>query len=65
MDENNNKKIYQAIGSARLLDIRVFLDDKIVYEGMVEDAPQEVEHLKYSDIKIKDKFEYQVYSDLQ
>ena len=65
MDENNNKKIYQAIGSARLLDIRVFLDDKIVYEGMVEDAPQKVKNLKYSDIKIKDKFEYQVYSDLQ
>lgn len=65
MDENNNKKIYQAIGSARLLDIIVFLDDKIVYEGMVEDAPQEVKNLKYSDIKIKDKFEYQVYSDLQ
>lgn len=61
----NERKLYQAIGSARLLDIRVILDDKIVYEGMVEDAPQEVKKLKYSDIKIKDKFEYQVYSNLQ
>lgn len=61
----NERKLYQAIGSARLLDIRVILDDKIVYEGMVEDAPQEVKNLKYSDIKIKDKFEYQVYSNLQ
>lgn len=65
MEENNNKKLYQAIGSARLLDIRVILDEQAVYEGMVEDAPQEVKNLKYSEIKIKDKFEYQVYSDLQ
>lgn len=65
MEENNNKKLYQAIGSARLLDIRVILDEQVVYEGMVEDAPQEVKNLKYSEIKIKDKFEYQVYSDLQ
>jgi len=65
VEENNNKKLYQAIGSARLLDIRVILDEQVVYEGMVEDAPQEVKNLKYSEIKIKDKFEYQVYSDLQ
>lgn len=65
MEENNNKKLYQAIVSARLLDIRVILDEQVVYEGMVEDAPQEVKNLKYSEIKIKDKFEYQVYSDLQ
>jgi hypothetical protein len=65
LEENNNKKLYQAIGSARLLDIRVILDEQVVYEGMVEDAPQEVKNLKYSEIKIKDKFEYQVYSDLQ
>jgi len=60
-----NKKLYQAIGTARLLDIRVILDDQIVYEGMVENAPQEIKELRYSDIKIKDKFEYRVYSELQ
>ena len=53
------------IGSARLLNIRVFLDDEVVYEGMVENAPQEIKNLKYSEIEIKDKFIYKVYSDMQ
>lgn len=65
MEETDKKRLDQTIGSARLLDIRVYLDDQEIYEGRVEDAPQEIKDLKYSEIKIKDKFEYKVYSDLQ
>jgi hypothetical protein len=61
MDENN-KREYMQIGLGRLLDIRVFLDNEMIYEGMVEDAPQEVKDLKYSEIEIQDKFIYKVYS---
>ena len=63
--EENKRRIYMPIGSARLLNIRVFLDDEVVYEGMVENAPQEIKNLKYSEIEIKDKFIYKVYSDMQ
>lgn len=58
-------KTYMPIGSARLLDIRVILDGEVVYDGMVEDAPQEIKNLKYSEVDMRDKFEYKVYSELQ
>ena len=49
--ENSNKKrkVYVSIGSGRLLNIRVVLDDNPtpIYEGMVEDAPEEIKDLKY------------------
>ena len=37
-------KLYDNIGSLRLLNIRVYLDNtNVVYEGMVEDAPGSIE----------------------
>ena len=46
-------KVYDNIGSLRLLNIKVIMDDKdTIYEGMVEDAPEEVKKLKYSKIEI-------------
>ncbi len=46
-------KVYDNIGSIRLLNIKVIMDDKdTIYEGMVEDAPEEVKKLKYSKIEI-------------
>lgn len=46
-------KGYDNIGSIRLLNIKVIMDDKdTIYEGMVEDAPEEVKKLKYSKIEI-------------
>lgn len=65
MEDKNNKRVYSPIGEGRLLDIRVILDGNIVYEGMVEDAPKEIKDLKYSEVKIEDKFVYYVYSELQ
>lgn len=65
MEDKNNKRVYSPIGAGRLLNIRVILDDNIVYEGMVEDAPKEIKDLKYSEVKIEDKFVYYVYSELQ
>ena len=46
-------KVYDNIGSLRLLNIKVIMDDKdTIYEGMVEDAPEDVKKLKYSKIEI-------------
>lgn len=59
------RKVFLPIGNARLLDIRVILDDEqIIYEGMVDDAPEEIKGLKYSEVKMGgDKIEYLVYSE--
>ncbi len=49
MEDNNEKrKVYMSIGSGRLLNIRAILDDNPtpIYEGMVEDAPEEIKDLK-------------------
>lgn len=49
-------KIYDNIGSIRLLNIKVIRnDDKIIYEGMVEDAPEEIKKMCYSKILIDDE----------
>lgn len=62
MKYDNSDKLYMQIGAGRLLDIRVFLDDIEVYNGMVEDAPQEIKTLRYSKIIVTDKYEYYTYS---
>lgn len=63
--EDKNKKVYMAIGAGRLLDIIVILDGEKIYEGMVEDAPEEIKQLKYSKVEIASKMTYYVYSELQ
>ena len=48
-------KLYDNIGSIRLLNIRVYLDGtNVIYEGMVEDAPDDVKERRYSKIMIDD-----------
>lgn len=48
-------KIYDNIGSLRLLNIKVWKnDEKVVYEGMVEDAPEDIKNICYSNILIDD-----------
>ena len=55
------RKTYLQIGAARLLDIRVIADNKIIYEGAVDTAPQEIKRLKYYDVNVNsDKVEYKV-----
>lgn len=52
------RKTYLQIGAARLLDIRVIADNKIIYEGAVDTAPQEIKSLKYYDVNVNsDKVE--------
>ena len=48
----NKKRTYVEIGSGRLLDITVYLDNNLVYDGMVEDAPDNIKKLKYSEVEI-------------
>lgn len=54
-----------SIGNARLLDIKVILDDKeAIYEGLVDEAPQYIKNLKYSNVEMgSNKMIYYVYSD--
>lgn len=61
----NEKRIYLQIDSFRLMKIRVILDDKIVYEGDAEKAPENIKKLKYSKIENSDITNLYVYSDLQ
>lgn len=62
--ENQKKRAYLNIGSGRLIDIRVILDDnEILYEGMVENAPTEIRNLKYSKVENADKMVFYVYSE--
>lgn len=65
MNINELKKIYLKVGSGRLLDIKVILDEKEVYNGMIEDASEEIKKLKYSNVEMGSKITYYVYSELQ
>lgn len=58
------RKVYNEIGLSRLLDIRVIKDDsEILYEGMVENATDEIKKIKYSKIRNTDKVNFYVYSE--
>jgi len=63
--ETNDERIYMPIGAARLIDIKVMLDNEQVYDGMVEDAPGEIKKLKYSKVEMGNKITYYVHSELQ
>ncbi len=42
------------IGSMRLLNIKVILNDKeTIYEGLVDDAPEEIKRMTYNRIELK------------
>lgn len=46
-------KLYDNIGSLRLMNIKVIKDNKdILYEGMVENAPDDIKQLRYAKIEI-------------
>ena len=47
----DNKKTYGIIGDVRILDIKVIKDKELIYEGMVEDAPEEIKKMKYTEIR--------------
>ena len=59
------RKVYNQIGLSRLLDIRVIKDDtETLFEGMVEEAPDDIKQLKYSKIQTTDRVNFYVYSEL-
>ena len=60
-----NKRVYMQIRLARLLDTSVYLDNELVYDGMIEDAPEEIKRLKYSEVELQGKVIYKAYSDMQ
>lgn len=58
------KKSYGRIDGVRLLNIKVILDDeKLIYEGEVDNAPQEILNLKYSKIGNMNPMELYVYRE--
>ena len=62
--ENEVRRTYLEIGSIKRVDIRVYLDDKEVYSGMSDDAPDDIKKLKYSKTTQENKMNLYVYSDL-
>lgn len=65
MEDKETIKLYQEIGLGRLLNIRVILDDKVIYEGKIEDAPKEVKKYKYSKVELGEPVIYYVNSTLK
>ena len=55
----DKKRVYGQIGLGRLLDISVYLDNELVYNGMSEDAPEDIKKLKYSEIEVHGKVLYE------
>ena len=51
--EGTMKKVDDNIGSLRLMNIKVIKDNKdTLYEGMVENAPDDIKKLRYAKIEI-------------
>ena len=66
MEEKNKKrKVYAKIEDMRLLDIIVYYDDELVYEGKTENASDEVKKMKYSEIEMGTPMVLKCYSDVQ
>ena len=62
--ENEVRRTYLEIGSIKRVDIQVYLDDKEVYSGISDDAPEDIKKLKYSKTTQENKMNLYVYSDL-
>ena len=55
------EKRYNPIGLCRLLDIEVYEGDKLIYSGMVVDAPEDIKAKSYKSVENKNnKFVYKV-----
>ena len=58
-------KTYLQISDCRTVNIKVILDDKeVIFEGMSDDAPDEIKKLKWSKVKGSYPMEFYVYSEL-
>ena len=55
---------YSKIRSMRLLNVKVIIDDKeVIYEGMVDDAPENIREMYYSKLSGDNPIELYVYSE--
>ena len=58
-------KTYLQISDCRTVNIKVILDDKeVIFEGMSDDAPDEIKKLKWSKVQGSYPMECYVYSEL-
>jgi hypothetical protein len=48
-----NEKLYGPIGIANGIDIEVYNNNEKIYEGQVNDAPDEIRNLKYRKVELK------------
>ncbi|MBQ3409720.1 MAG: hypothetical protein IJH12_11070 [Clostridia bacterium] len=48
--------MYLRIGDLKLLKIKVKKDDNVIYEGMVEDAPDEIKNTNYIATKFESEY---------
>lgn len=64
MENNEERRTYLEIGSIKRVNIVVYVDDKEVYSGMSDDAPDDIKKLKYSKTTQDSKMNLFVYSDL-
>jgi len=63
MEENNEKKVYDKIGSTKLLDINVVLDGETIYTGLSDDAPDRIKGLWYSKAEMGNPMTFIAYSE--
>ena len=58
-------KTYGKIGEFKKMDIKVFLNDKeILYEGKVEDAPNNIKEMHFSKVMLGKITEIYVYEEI-
>ena len=62
--EDTKRRNYLPIGESRLLNIKVIVDGNLAYEGMVEDAPEEIKQMKYYKIEMENPIVYYVDTSL-
>ena len=48
--------MYGKIKESKLLNIKVYKDNEVIYEGKVEDAPENIGNLNYKSVNIKDEW---------
>ena len=57
-------KVYSArIGDIRLLDVRIFDNDNLIYEGIIDDLPQEMKTWHYSKVEGMNHMNMYVYDE--
>lgn len=45
--DNKEIKLYNSLKTARLLECKIFVDNKLEYEGNIDDLPKDMKNYKY------------------